>query len=334
MLRKLRERKLVEDELESFFHLILYFSVRYLPNNFRNYVGEFVHKYFDDFTEHNGEYYVGDFKRSAIKIGIIETVPKGKLTFFNPPAPPSDDSAESTSSFSESAVGATIHPIDAILNKLLRSFSAYYTLCDASSTAARHKQPAPKEVTTLPQPPPSDDLYRMYKEIFLRKQTTSGSSVEQARNKQRNKGPSEAQLLRERAELVELAANIQSHERFLAILGQHVVRWEYWPAGDKLPDQLLSPRSRYEYDEQSLYSTSTSSTHFHTVSDTRTPFETRAGPGTGSGSSRHILANEHARLGSKRFASDDDEHDESPKRHKNNAGGRTRMTRTHSDREG
>ena len=46
-------RKIViQDELEAFFHVLLYYAVRFLYHNLsRENVGHFLHGYFDDYTQ-------------------------------------------------------------------------------------------------------------------------------------------------------------------------------------------------------------------------------------------------------------------------------------------
>ena len=86
------------DELESFFHVILYLAVRFLPSTFSQCVGDFMHEYFDDFSEVNDNYYCGTLKRVVIKTGIIERTHEGMLVFHCQPAQcdAPDPGAEST----------------------------------------------------------------------------------------------------------------------------------------------------------------------------------------------------------------------------------------------
>ncbi|KAI8970809.1 hypothetical protein BD414DRAFT_427293, partial [Trametes punicea] len=69
-LRDPRKKITVEDEMESFFHLVLYFSIRYLPSNCPD-VTRFMHHYFDSYT-FNGEHYFA----GMTKVNVMET---GKL---------------------------------------------------------------------------------------------------------------------------------------------------------------------------------------------------------------------------------------------------------------
>ncbi|KAI0741122.1 hypothetical protein C8Q76DRAFT_823107 [Earliella scabrosa] len=81
-----RKRMLVEDEMESWFHLLLYFALRYLPHNCLD-LGHFINDYFDGFVEANGEYYCGDTKWSALNIGAIFVDGNTSLKFFRSPPP-------------------------------------------------------------------------------------------------------------------------------------------------------------------------------------------------------------------------------------------------------
>ncbi|EIW54502.1 uncharacterized protein TRAVEDRAFT_88385, partial [Trametes versicolor FP-101664 SS1] len=62
---------LVPDELESFFHALLYMAIRFLPHNCQN-VGAFIHDYFEDYLQvSNGDYRCGPAKKRAINVGHI-----------------------------------------------------------------------------------------------------------------------------------------------------------------------------------------------------------------------------------------------------------------------
>ncbi|KAI0333035.1 hypothetical protein GY45DRAFT_1245657, partial [Cubamyces sp. BRFM 1775] len=49
-LRHPSKRIIVQDDMESLFHLLLYKAIRYLPHNCSE-VGRFVEKYFDGYEE-------------------------------------------------------------------------------------------------------------------------------------------------------------------------------------------------------------------------------------------------------------------------------------------
>ncbi|KAI0762371.1 hypothetical protein C8Q74DRAFT_1184099, partial [Fomes fomentarius] len=80
VLLNLRKKILLEDEMESWLHLLLYFAIRYLPHNCVD-VGSFIHNYFDAYTEHDGEYFCGEKKHNAVTTGVIHVIGKGPLKF-------------------------------------------------------------------------------------------------------------------------------------------------------------------------------------------------------------------------------------------------------------
>ncbi|RPD71860.1 hypothetical protein L226DRAFT_490826, partial [Lentinus tigrinus ALCF2SS1-7] len=112
----------VADELEAFLHVLLYYAIRFLSHNCTA-VGQFLHLYFDDYTDGNGQFNCGQMKYGAMRTGVIDLAllrskseeDKGKksavepLRFYKP--------------------GSTAkHPIQTILEALLLWFNAYYAL--------------------------------------------------------------------------------------------------------------------------------------------------------------------------------------------------------------
>ncbi|PIL33440.1 hypothetical protein GSI_04062 [Ganoderma sinense ZZ0214-1] len=68
-------RKIViQDELESFFHVLIYHAVRFLPHNLQTEdVGKFLHDYFDAAgTNSSGYYCCGKAKKTVMKHGAID----------------------------------------------------------------------------------------------------------------------------------------------------------------------------------------------------------------------------------------------------------------------
>ncbi|CDO73967.1 hypothetical protein BN946_scf185043.g15 [Trametes cinnabarina] len=79
------KRIIVQDDMESFFHLLLYFAIRYLPHNCEN-VGQFMEAYFDGHVERDGVYYGGKEKLSAMTSGRLTTFRLLPLEFYKPTA--------------------------------------------------------------------------------------------------------------------------------------------------------------------------------------------------------------------------------------------------------
>ncbi|KAI0641685.1 hypothetical protein C8Q79DRAFT_918917, partial [Trametes meyenii] len=95
------------DELESFFHVLLYNAVRYLRSNFPV-VGTFIEDFFDTYSVDNGEYTCGSLKETTIR-------DRGRILL------PGSKNATKT----ELRFGS---PLDDLLDKALQWFKAHYTV--------------------------------------------------------------------------------------------------------------------------------------------------------------------------------------------------------------
>ena len=74
----------IQDELESFVHVILYHSVRYLDSNCKL-VAQFIESYFDAYIIDDGVYTCGAKKLAAVKTrGYLEVRDKIRLCFDTP----------------------------------------------------------------------------------------------------------------------------------------------------------------------------------------------------------------------------------------------------------
>ncbi|KAI8968833.1 hypothetical protein BD414DRAFT_541223 [Trametes punicea] len=87
-LKSLDKRILVPDDMESFFHVLLYFAIRYVTHNWPD-VGCFIDLYFDACQYYDGAFYGGEKKLWAMRLGEL-TTPRGYLLvfFFPRPSPP------------------------------------------------------------------------------------------------------------------------------------------------------------------------------------------------------------------------------------------------------
>ena len=96
-------RIIIQDELESFFHVLLHYAIRFLPHTLNdNQVGQFLYDYFDDYKSGpNGGYLCGSVKGVAMRHGVINlsnyngaTDPNYTTLKFLWPAPKPSPSAE------------------------------------------------------------------------------------------------------------------------------------------------------------------------------------------------------------------------------------------------
>ncbi len=53
--------------MEAFLHVLLYYAIRFLSHNCSA-VGKFLHLYFDDYTDGNGQFNCGQMKYFAMNI--------------------------------------------------------------------------------------------------------------------------------------------------------------------------------------------------------------------------------------------------------------------------
>ncbi|KAI9061471.1 hypothetical protein FKP32DRAFT_1594454 [Trametes sanguinea] len=67
----------ISDELESFFHVTLYYAVRYLKSNCTD-VGGFIEGYFDTYTVEKDTYKCGEKKARAMGDGVLKASPSGR----------------------------------------------------------------------------------------------------------------------------------------------------------------------------------------------------------------------------------------------------------------
>ncbi|KAI0916061.1 hypothetical protein AcV5_003504 [Taiwanofungus camphoratus] len=99
----------IQDELESFFHVLLYNGVRFLRHNCTD-VCEFMSEFFDAATLQNGRYTCGERKWAAMRFGEVTSGRKCEKLVFKD----DDDGNE--------------HPLNNILKILLQWFRAYYAV--------------------------------------------------------------------------------------------------------------------------------------------------------------------------------------------------------------
>ncbi|KAH9947738.1 hypothetical protein B0H21DRAFT_851957, partial [Amylocystis lapponica] len=103
----------LQDDLESFFHVLLYEAIRFLPSNCPN-VAAFMTRYFDDARCDDGKYSCGPAKWDAMKNGHIDMPVDGvgqDLQFHY---------------FSRRERTQLRHPLDIVIEKLLSWFGAFY----------------------------------------------------------------------------------------------------------------------------------------------------------------------------------------------------------------
>ncbi|KAI0699935.1 hypothetical protein C8T65DRAFT_831738 [Cerioporus squamosus] len=109
----------VEDEIEAFFHVLLFHAVRFLPHNIDpDSVPQFLEDYFDGCCTKNEEYRCGIPKLMAMENGSIA------LTAYN--------TTPATLKFVQRDDMSKAHVLDGLVSRLLLSFKEAYALDPAS----------------------------------------------------------------------------------------------------------------------------------------------------------------------------------------------------------
>ncbi|KAI1784348.1 hypothetical protein LXA43DRAFT_976734 [Ganoderma leucocontextum] len=118
-------RIVIQDELESFFHVLLYYAIRFLPHNLGDdHVGQFLHDYFDAYTPNTLGYRCGRAKLEAMQYGSIslklynvsQDAQNVKLKFLWPsPNKPSSPTPEQKDRSSSPALPSSPSPAERAL---------------------------------------------------------------------------------------------------------------------------------------------------------------------------------------------------------------------------
>ncbi|KAI0665670.1 hypothetical protein C8Q78DRAFT_986039 [Trametes maxima] len=149
----------VQDELESFFHVVLYTALRFLPHNCLDAdVGRLLYDYFDAHQKTQKGYSCGQMKLASMRNGQISFVQGDQTTEIR---------------FFASPKSSQEHPLNALLGELLTSASpwtasrpSYRGKISSRSSSLNRKWPSPR---TFPQicgssiAPPSAPILRSTK---------------------------------------------------------------------------------------------------------------------------------------------------------------------------
>ncbi|RPD57736.1 hypothetical protein L226DRAFT_525028 [Lentinus tigrinus ALCF2SS1-7] len=214
----------IPDEIEAFFHVLLFFAIRYLRHNYED-VGEFMSSYFNGYLKHRGDYYCGQMKYDAMHQGAISVPGSGSLTFSLPagfvPPPTTRDLPPSET-----------HILNDLIASLLRLFSARYTLhqlAKSPSPTGHNLPPPPTRTAALP----SGQFARMREQMKgLYRPTAAG--VARVKHAQADITP------KKRAQLMGVAAQLESHEEIVTLYASFFLEEQelQWPPQDTVPDQL------------------------------------------------------------------------------------------------
>ncbi|KAI0641260.1 hypothetical protein C8Q79DRAFT_332139 [Trametes meyenii] len=209
----------IEDELESFFHVLLFFAIRFLHHNCVL-VGPFMHKYFDDYDIGDGKYVCGPKKASCMKNGAItlrsgtKAVPDVALTFCWP-------SLKSTAGLDDAA--SPSHPLNYIFSTILGWIKSHYALIQSpgNGTAARPSQSKAAD---------GFRAHGVYGDLRFIDETRGRKTTN------RSLAPFDTDDARKHEAMAE---NLRSHDAILDLLKTVLTSPEYiWPDNEKTPDKL------------------------------------------------------------------------------------------------
>ncbi|KAI0628973.1 hypothetical protein C8Q77DRAFT_1143927 [Trametes polyzona] len=222
----------VEDELESFFHVLLFFAIRFLPNNCDN-VASFMNSYFDDYSTVNTIFTCGTFKMLCMVDGSIKLRRGGnanlaakELCFMTSSTPGNISSA--------AAANSKPHPVDEILKTVLEWLRAHYAITDReglfrgpSTSAAPALNPeveAEDESDEEEEGEEDDNDYlepTAYEDAGPVREYSSKAATKEWWEEQER-----------------LAKNLRTHNAFVDLLEEYVWKRK-WPKRDKVEDQLV-----------------------------------------------------------------------------------------------
>lgn len=206
----------IQDELESVFHALVYMSIRFLPHNCATAsVGRLLYDYFDDFQDTDKGYGCGKTKLVAMRTGQIFFVQGGI-----------DVELRFTWSDDESSIQ---HPIDKIVRTLLGWFKAYY--------AVTHPDPAAIMPTTGNMPLPlRSGGFNMFGEGDL----VWGNPQASAKRPSPPPRPTADQMAIDK----EIAENLQNHDAMAELFMRYLADPSSWPSEDKGEDKR--PKGGYK----------------------------------------------------------------------------------------
>ncbi|KAL1945304.1 hypothetical protein VTO73DRAFT_2155 [Trametes versicolor] len=231
-----RKEIVVEDELESFFHVLLFFAIRFLHHNCGE-VANFMDAYFEDYSMLNsGRYGCGAFKTMCMKTGriMLDIVDAGMAVLlleftWPPPAKPAPAAIVSISA-DPPLPGAfkRVHPLNYIIMTILKWIQAHYSLMAVTNPGAYQL------VTTAPEDDP--EVVRDHVVFPSRTQRRENRAVPNGRP------PSPSTLEAQQA----LAQNLHTHHALLRLFEvtlqgdpNNPLKKPMWPMADKTKDQLL-----------------------------------------------------------------------------------------------
>ena len=213
----------ISDELESFFHVIVYHAVRYLKSNLNTaYVADFIDEYFNTFRYQWGtcQWGCGYHKQNVIHSGDLRTSDRKKFVKFG-------------------------RPLDNVLDTLLRWFRSHYAVQEYTNDLEERQRASPTSPTPASSAPSAlhdDDIpvRRLTKFLAMNKNwkrprahsTNSETSMKGVDHdvSRHVRPPTQEQY--------DLAAKVKTHDEFMRLLDNALSSKQKNrrdPTGDRYP---------------------------------------------------------------------------------------------------
>ncbi|KAJ3002582.1 hypothetical protein NUW54_g5771 [Trametes sanguinea] len=270
------KRVVVQDDMESFFHLILYYAIRFLPNNCGN-VDKFMDGYFDGQLEVDGEYYGGEEKLHAMREGKMTVFGADALKFYTSEEqtqPSADNTSqqyeealdssissgaleiESAAASQEAGGSSELHPINSLFSDFLTRIKAHYALYYTPRKTIQ-KKPTQDDRRTRFSKPPTFTERRMRLRIRFAGDSDEESDSDEAPS---SETPEVVLPTQQRKLFEEAAAKLGDHKEMKKLFSRHI-RKHAWPDEDRVADQLPKKHSRNTENTSTKNTKTTKRTH-------------------------------------------------------------------------
>ena len=231
----------IADELESFFHVLLYLAVRFLRTNLSN-AGAFIESYFDAFElDGDNMAFCGFLKDKIVQTGSLVWITK-PIRFFSE-APQSDRSLQQQ----DGSHSTRLSPLNDTIAKLLAYFKARYAILDYQrKVSAKISRPMPSLQSATEAATPSAAAEAAAaaeaRTKELRRAYLKAKGVGRGRSTKRDVNPEPSTpslpVLEKPSQAVyDMAAKLASHDAILDLFASEIYG-RIWPKDDYAGDQL------------------------------------------------------------------------------------------------
>ncbi|KAH9895626.1 hypothetical protein C8Q73DRAFT_444409 [Cubamyces lactineus] len=214
----------ISDELESFFHVIVYYAIRYLESNLdATDVADFIDHYFDTFRYIRATWHCGYHKESVLRSGTLRTSDSKTLVEFG-------------------------EPLDNVLRTSLRWFHGNYAVQEYRTDLEKRQHAAPTSPTPASSAPDNeidddetpmewlDEFQAMNQNLKRpRADTTNSDNSTSADRDDSRLAPA---VVVPTQEQYQLASQVETHDKLMYLLAK-ALKSKYYnrrdPSGDRYP---------------------------------------------------------------------------------------------------